>query len=68
MDLTLCICPHLTLCARPQDEDRTKVAMNEVLSWHELNKQLARSPEELALFDRCGLVLLLVFCYCMMAC
>ncbi|KAL6753548.1 hypothetical protein V8C86DRAFT_454841 [Haematococcus lacustris] len=40
-----------TLEAMLQDEERNKLAQNEVLSWHELNKLLARGPQELAVFD-----------------
>lgn len=35
-----------------QDEDRLKQAVNEVQTHAQLNRQLARSPEELAIWDR----------------
>jgi len=38
---------HACACLPPclQDEDRAKAALNEVLSWHDLNQQLARGPD-----------------------
>ncbi|KAK9785522.1 hypothetical protein WJX73_005391 [Symbiochloris irregularis] len=35
-----------------QDEERTKVGLNEVPSLQEMNKMLARTPEELELFEK----------------
>jgi len=35
----------------PQDEDRLKQAVNQVQTHADLNRQLARSPEELAAWE-----------------
>ena len=37
--------------ARAQDEDRLKAAVNRVQTHADLNRQLARSPEELAAWE-----------------